>query len=76
MPNGFLVVFDHENRVAQVAQLFQSLYQAIVVALVQTNGGLVDTYKTPRRRDPICVARRMWCPSPPESVVALRSSKR
>ena len=33
-------------------------------------------FRTPRRREPICVASRMRCPSPPESVAAERSSDR
>ncbi len=40
--DGFFVVLDDEHRVAQVAELFQRLDQAIVVALVQADGGLVE----------------------------------
>ncbi len=40
--NGVLVVFDHDHRVAQVTQAFQGLQQAVVVALVQPDGGLVE----------------------------------
>jgi hypothetical protein len=37
-----LVVFDHEHRIAQVAQAAQRLQQAGVVALVQADGRLVE----------------------------------
>ena len=40
--HGFFVVFDHNQRVAQIAQVFQRRQQAGVVALVQANGGLVQ----------------------------------
>ena len=40
--DGFFVVLDDENRVAQVAEFFQSLDEAIVVALVQADGRLVE----------------------------------
>jgi hypothetical protein len=38
----FLVVLDHDHRVAQVAQALQRLDQALVVALVQPDRGLVE----------------------------------
>ena len=40
--NGVLVVFNHQHRVAQVLQAQQGLYQAVVVALVQTNRGFIQ----------------------------------
>jgi hypothetical protein len=38
--------------------------------------GSSSTYSTPRSFDPIWVARRMRCASPPESVAAERSRLR
>ena len=43
--DGVFVVLDHEHRVAQVAQLYEGLDQAVVVALVQADGGLVEHVK-------------------------------
>ena len=37
-----LVVLDHQHAVAQVAQVFQGGDQAVVVALVQADAGLVE----------------------------------
>jgi hypothetical protein len=37
--------------------------------------GSSSTYSTPVRFEPICVARRMRCPSPPDSVAALRRER-
>ena len=42
MADGFFVVFDDEHRVAQVAEFFQRFDEAIVVALMQADGGLVE----------------------------------
>ena len=40
--NGFFVVLDDQNGVAQVAQGFESVEQATVVARVQADGRLVE----------------------------------
>ena len=40
--DGVLVVFDDDERVAQVAELEQRLDEAVVVALVQADAGLVE----------------------------------
>jgi hypothetical protein len=39
--DGFFVVFDDENGVAKVTEFFESLDEAIIVALVEADGGLV-----------------------------------
>ena len=40
--DGLLVVFDHDQRIAEVAQVMQRFDQAFVVALVQADGRLVE----------------------------------
>ena len=40
--DGLLVVLDHDDRVAQIAQALQGGDEALVVALVQADGGLVE----------------------------------
>ena len=40
--DGVFVVLDDEDRVAEIAQSFERLDEAIVVALVQADGGLVE----------------------------------
>ena len=40
--DGVFVVFDHNHAVAQVAQAFEGGEQAVVVALVQADGGFVQ----------------------------------
>ena len=40
--DGFFVVLDDEHGVAEVAQVFERGEQALVVAMVQTDGGLVE----------------------------------
>ena len=40
--NGVFVVFDDQHRVAQVAQVGQGFQQALVISLVQTDGGFVE----------------------------------
>ena len=74
--DSLLVVLDDEHGVAQVAQPRQRVEQPLVVARMQADGGSSSTYSTPRSREPICVARRMRCASPPESVAAERSRLR
>ncbi len=41
-PDCFLVVFHHDERVAQIPQLHEGVNQSSVVALVQTNTGLIE----------------------------------
>ena len=54
--NGFLIVFDHQNGVAQVAQRLQSIEQAAVVARVQADGRLIEhvEYAAQARADLSC----------------------
>src|ERR1700739_295344 len=40
--NGVLVVLDHQDSVAEVAELLERMEQAIIVARVQTDGGFVQ----------------------------------
>ena len=70
----FFVVLDHEHGVAKIAQRFERLQQALIVAMMQADGRLVEDVEHAAQLEPICVARRMRWPSPPESVAALRSS--
>jgi len=71
-----LVVLDHQHRVAEVAQPRQCVEQALVVALVQADRRLVEDVHHATSPEPIWLASRMRCASPPESVSALRSSDR
>ncbi len=41
-PDRVFVVFDHDHRVAQIAQAGQGAEQAFVVALVQADGGFIE----------------------------------
>src|SRR5438105_1574569 len=43
--DGVGIVFDHEHRVAEIAQAFQRAEQAIVVALMQPNAWLIQNIK-------------------------------
>ena len=48
--HDFLVVFDHNHRIAEVAQLVQDTYQSVCIARMQTNAGLVqDVERTDQR---------------------------
>ena len=40
--DGVFVVFDHNHAVAQIAQAFEGGEQAVVIALVQADGGFVQ----------------------------------
>ena len=40
--NGFFVVLDDQDGVAEVAESFEGLDQAVVIALVEADGGLVE----------------------------------
>ena len=77
LANRVFIVLDDENRVAQVAQIFERRDQPLVVALMQANATARRAHTARRAsREPICVASRMRWPSPPESVAAVRSSER
>ena len=39
---GFLVVLDHEHRVAQVAEIFQRGQKAAIVAMMQSDGRFIQ----------------------------------
>jgi hypothetical protein len=40
--DGVFIVFDHDHAVAQIAQALEGAEQAVVVALVQADGRLVE----------------------------------
>ena len=40
--HGVLVVLDNDNRVAQVAEIFERCNELVVIALMQADGGLVQ----------------------------------
>ena len=42
MADGFFIVLDDQDGIAQVAEFFQSFNQAVVVALMEADGGLVE----------------------------------
>ena len=42
MADSFLIVFDDEDRVAEVAQGFERGDEALIVALVEANAGLIE----------------------------------
>ena len=42
VPDGLFVVLDDKNGVAQVAQFFESLDEAVIVALMEADGGLIE----------------------------------
>lgn len=50
--NGILVVLHHDHRVAQIAQMGEGLEQPLVVALMQTDGGLVQHVHDPHQASP------------------------
>ncbi len=74
--NGVFVVLDDEDGVAEIPKLLERTEQRSLSRACNPIEGSSRTYKTPRRREPICVARRMRCASPPESVAAERSRLR
>ena len=70
-----LVVLDDEHGVAHVAKPLERVDESIVVALVEPDRRLVeDVEDTDESCEPICVASRRRCASPPESVLAARSN--
>jgi len=53
--NGILIVLNHNDRITNITQLFERLYQSVVVALVQTNAGFVQDIKyTCKLRTNLC----------------------
>ena len=40
--DGVFVMLDHNDGIAQVAQMFQRIQQAIIVALMQANGRFIQ----------------------------------
>ena len=48
--HGVLIVLHHNQRIAQIHHLAQSMEQLVVVPLVQTNGGLVQNIEYPHQR--------------------------
>ncbi len=41
-PDGFLIVLDHQNGVAEIAQVFESSQQTPIVAMVQSYRRFVE----------------------------------
>lgn len=62
----------HQDGIAQVAQALNVLSRRRVSRGCSPMEGSSSTYSTPIRREPTCVAKRMRCASPPESVLAER----
>ncbi len=76
-PDGVLVVFDDDQGVAHVPQPHQRLDQPVIVPLVQADAGLVEHVQhPPTSPDPIWVASRIRCASPPDREPADRDSVR
>ena len=71
-----LVVLDDDDGIAEIAQPTQRAEQPLVVALMQADARLVEHVENAGQPAPICVASRMRCASPPESVPLSRSSVR
>ena len=71
-----LVVLDHDQRVAQIAQALAACESA---ARCRAGAGRCSARPgctaRPVRPEPICVASRMRCASPPESVAAVRDQR-
>jgi hypothetical protein len=71
-----LVVLDDDDGVAEIAKLLERGEEPRVVALVQADRRLVEDVQHADEPEPICVASRMRCASPPESDSAERPSVR
>ena len=48
----FFIVFDHDHRVALIAEVLERQKQPVIVALMQTNGGLVQNVKNTGQAGP------------------------
>ncbi len=70
------VVLDDDHGVAEVAQVFERGQQAVVVALVQADGGFVEDVEHAGEAGADLDARRMRWLSPPDSVPEARESVR
>ena len=73
---GFLIMFNNKHGVAEIAQAFQCLEQAVVITLMQADRRFIKNIKHPGQPEPIWEARRIRCDSPPESVPEDRPSER
>ncbi len=71
-----LVVLDDDDRVPEVAHREERVDELAVVLRVEADGRLVEDVEDAHELAPICVARRMRCASPPESVADARASER
>ena len=47
--NGILVMFNNQNRIAQIAQTFQRFKQTVIIALVQADRWLIKHIKNARQ---------------------------
>ena len=65
LADRLLVVLDDDHGVAEVAQPGERVDEPPVVALVQADRRLVEHVQRADRPDPIWLARRMRCASPP-----------
>ena len=45
--DGFFVMLHHDDGIAQIAQALKAFQKALIVALVQADGGLVQHIKNP-----------------------------
>ena len=71
LADGLLVVLDDEHRVAEVAQARSSVSMSRRLSRwCRPIDGSSSTYSVPTRPEPIWLARRMRCASPPASVAA------
>ena len=71
--DGLGVVLHHQHGVAEIAQAAASESSRRSLSRgCRPMDGSSSTYSTPRSFEPICVASRMRCASPPESVAAER----
>ncbi len=67
-PDGFLVVFDHNQRVSQVSQGDQSVNQTPIVALVESDTGFIeDVEDTGEPRADLCGKPDALCFTPTEA---------
>ena len=74
--DGVLVMFDDDQRVAEVAQMMQCTDQPFVVTLMQADGWFVQHIHDAHRAGADRVASRMRCASPPDRVFAARDNVR
>jgi hypothetical protein len=70
--DGVLVVLDDDERVAEVAQRDERLDERRLSRWCRPMRRLVEHVEHAVEPEPICVASRMRCASPPESVAAAR----